>query len=166
MAAGTENPEDAITALINVFTTSLPAKLDALDTLFNDGITLADIAAFYRAPIDTHDLVPALVLAAEDTEVVEYHENLLAHRIEGRLILIGNDAITGRLPQEVLNSRLYRTMTGMYQVLRANPTLTVGSTANAVFCEAERRVYGETLVSQGMFRRDGVITLKVLTSPS
>ena len=48
--AGTINPQDAANSIITVLTSGMTAKLAALDTSYDDGITLDGVDNYWRAP--------------------------------------------------------------------------------------------------------------------
>lgn len=131
--AGDQNPEIAVEAIITILTASLPAQLDAIDTAMNDGITLDDIAHFYRAPLWAYDTLPACVVMAQRTVYPDLFrpDVIRQHVLELQVYLECHEASSTKLPQEILTARLERTMKGIHTVILANPTLDVSGTSKA-----------------------------------
>lgn len=164
--AGTRSPEDAINAIVTLLTANLSAKLTAIDTEMDDSITLVDIAAYYKAPLERYDKFPACIVDCFDSVVSDELRSDLVHlhSVNIMVILVGNEAVDSLLPQEILGKRLYRTVRGIEEVLSDFPRLTVSSVDQCDQLIVTAKDYSDTATDGNAFRRDGLIEAQVMCS--
>ena len=65
--AGNINPEEAIGAIVTIFTNELGAALDVVDAAYADTITLEDIKDYYEQFSIEYDAYPAVVLVCDES---------------------------------------------------------------------------------------------------
>lgn len=164
--AGTPNPEGVVEAAISVLTSDLPAKLLSLDSEYNDGITLATVAKFWRnyAAQDQYDEVPACIVTCSEGEIQFRTYRIYDHEFTIHYVFVGNDVISGFQPQEVLTKRLQRTIRATIEILENKPKLTI---SGSDYCDrfiVERVNYSDTFTDGQEFRRDGLLTCLARTS--
>ena len=125
------NPEDVVTATIDVLQNNLPAALDAIDSIYSAGgaFVLDDIANadYHRAPRINYEKTPALILVFDGLVRREDlgNENMWSVGIAMELILRTTRKATGHEPAELINVKLTRSMSGIFNVLLANRRLPV-----------------------------------------
>lgn len=80
---------------------NMAAKLDVIDARFGDGITLTDIAGWYRAQQRAIQQFPAVVFMAHDSRPIERGDGWLRghHDIEIAVMATGQDS--EQLSQEI-----------------------------------------------------------------
>ena len=165
--AGSINPEGACGAIKAILTSDLPAKLDLLDTEYNDAVVLEDVAAYWLAPQARYDLYPAVVIVIRSSDIPEDLRNQMIqwHQIEVQVLLAGNDVnATLTTPGEMLAARLQRTVRGIQEVLKAKQQLTITAVD---YCDHQILTgidYSDFFdVEQGM-RRDARLMYAVMVS--
>lgn len=164
--AGSRSPEEVINAIVTLLTANLATKLSAIDTEMSDSITLTDIQAYYRAPLERYDKYPACVvdcfgsLSPDEFRRDQVH----IHTVNIMVVLIGNQAVDGLLPQEVLTKRLFRTIRGIEEVIADYPRLTVSSVDKCDQIVVTERSYDDTVTDGRAFRRDGMVETLVMCS--
>ena len=97
----TKGIEGVISDMLAYLEANMAAKLDEIDARFADGITLADVAGWYRAQQRAIEAFPAVVFMAHNTRPVERGDAWLRghHEIEIAVMATGQDA--EQLSQEV-----------------------------------------------------------------
>ena len=128
--AGSIDPAETIDAIIAILGSDLADKFDVLDALYDDGITLADIADYRRAPQGGYDAFPVIVIVADFSGAHEQYMDggFKTHALQLSVLMTGIVAVGSLLPQEVLAKTLSRTVRGIEEVLRAKDSLTISGT--------------------------------------
>jgi hypothetical protein len=95
-------------------TANLPAKLDALDAEYRDGITLADVTAIYvgERTLETIDRYPAIFVLADQTVVETWQAAFVdaRHRYQVGVIVLHQDT-------ETLGRLVYRYIRAIWELL-------------------------------------------------
>ena len=107
--AGTINPHDAANNLISVLSSNMTSKLSALNTLYDDGITLDNVDSYWRAPQENYPNKVNIVVAPTSSEVVNSPEQRQLHSISIEVILTGNQSSSTYSGSELITIRLWRT---------------------------------------------------------
>ncbi|NOS67913.1 MAG: hypothetical protein HOO67_06170 [Candidatus Peribacteraceae bacterium] len=126
--------EEVVFEIVSVLATDLPAKLDALDTEYGDGITLDDIQRFYVSDIDKSfniNQCPFVVVMGRgysvDSSSLSTGRDMLRVEIETYVGSDPNLKLTkgGReyVFEEVLEVRIMRYARAIREVLYAKRTL-------------------------------------------
>ena len=107
--AGTINPQDSANAIITVLNSDMSAKLNALDSEYDDGIILDDVDNFWRAPQEVYPSKVNIVVAPTSSEVVNSPEQRQLHSITVEVIVTGNQSSSTYSGTELITIRLWRT---------------------------------------------------------
>lgn len=187
--AGSQNPEHAINAIIAIASQEsggLADELDAIDTEWDDAITLQDPTDYFRGPrrsVALQETKPVVFVEADVSDIPNRYRgenqqasgagyNLQFHTIQVGVLLQSRERLTyqGRTidPSEVVNIRIYRTMHALQNLIEKNSTLTYNSIKNAdkVLVERVPYPYVETVPEDvNLVRKRGLMTLLVMISP-
>jgi len=155
---------DALIALISANQT---AKFNALDTEYDDSITLDDIASdnIHKALMDVYPGYPAAVLFPERNEPSDDYSGFQnrRHSFQVRVFIVSNEAVDGNRPPEVMEIRLERTMRGITEVFDENRTLSVTNLNQASIDVIGTIDYLDFDVTDtGRYRRSAVLPVEVL----
>jgi len=131
------DPGLIVESIINVLQAGMPAKLNALDTLYGDFV-LDDVNKWYRARLGMYDVYPCQTVFPFGPALIVNDGagfNSWAHPItivtldvaSIETATVGGDAL---LPVEVMQVRLGRYARATVELLNTNRTLTVAGTKN------------------------------------
>jgi hypothetical protein len=128
--AGSKNAQVTASKVLAVLQAGWSAKVLALDTSYNDGITLTTPDAYYQAPQRAYGAALSVVVVAAPME----RDYRGSERINGQTVLVGlvvggNEAIGDHSPQEVVTIKLWRYAEAVTEILEENNSLTLSSTA-------------------------------------
>lgn len=147
--------------LVTTLRTALPAKLDTLDTEYNDGIVLEDIPTdnFFISERQKLPGFPLLCVIPESTDLnpfsgefrysIEYHNLTLAI------------ALTANEDEDTLKKRALRTIRGVEEVLLSDRTL--GGSVDDVLLIAKG--YAPMLSNGNALLQEAQLTVRVQTRP-
>ncbi len=133
------DPGLIVDSIINVLQAGMPAKLDALDTLYGDGVlTGEDINKWYRSRMGMYDAHPCqtvfpfgpAIIVDEEAGFTSWAHPITIVTLDVASIetaTVDGDAL---LPVEVMQVRLGRYARATVELLDANRTLTVAGTKN------------------------------------
>tara|TARA_R100000781_G_C4035728_1_gene112169 strand:- start:48 stop:524 length:477 start_codon:yes stop_codon:yes gene_type:complete len=107
--AGTINPQDSANNVVTVLTSSMSAKLNALDSEYDDGITLDDVDNYWKAPQEVYPNKVNIVVVPTGSEVVNSPEQRQLHSISIEVIVTGNQSSSTYSGTELITIRLWRT---------------------------------------------------------
>lgn len=105
--------EGAINAVKNYLDENMAAKLDELDTEYDDGITLADIEAYYLAETLAVPKMPAIYVLGDRTEVEAEGPGYMKVAHYMSIAVLVTDPVN-----ETLRKRLYRHIRAIIELLR------------------------------------------------
>ncbi len=145
------NPEKAVNGIISNLSGSLPAKLDELDTAYDDDLSpLDDVVAWYRAPLRQYPKYPVQIVACSDSDVPgEYRKyGIHEHQIFVETVVRARrtasyEGVTLQ-PSEVASLLAQRYAEATELVLEANPKLTVSGTVQVSYAKVLRIAYSAT----------------------
>ena len=157
--AGTINPQDACNNIITVLTAGMSAKLAALNTSYDDGITLAAVSAYWRAPQELYPKDVNIVVVALGTEAINSPEQRQQHDLLVEVIVAGNQSSTAYSGAEMVTIRLWRTVRAVQELL--NKTTLSDSVDQAY---VERVDVSDVGVDGGRFEQRAAISIEVFTS--
>ena len=157
--AGTINPQDACNNIITVLTAGMSAKLAALNTSYDDGITLAAVSAYWRAPQEFYPKDVNIVVVALGTEAINSPEQRQQHDLMVEVIVAGNQSSTAYSGAEMVTIRLWRTVRAVQELL--NKTTLSDSVDQAY---VERVDVSDVGVDGGRFEQRAAISIEVFTS--
>ena len=157
--AGTINPQDACNNIITVLTAGMSAKLAALNTSYDDGITLAAVSAYWRAPQELYPKDVNIVVVALGTEAINSPEQRQQHDLMVEVIVAGNQSSTAYSGAEMVTIRLWRTVRAVQELL--NKTTLSDSVEQAY---VERVDVSDVGVDGGRFEQRAAISIEVFTS--
>ncbi len=157
--AGTINPQDACNNIITVLTAGMSAKLAALNTSYDDGITLAAVSAYWRAPQELYPKDVNIVVVALGTEAINSPEQRQQHDLMVEVIVAGNQSSTAYSGAEMVTIRLWRTVRAVQELL--NKTTLSDSVDQAY---VERVDVSDVGVDGGRFEQRAAISIEVFTS--
>ena len=115
--AGTINPQDSANAIITVLNSDMSAKLNALDSEYDDGIILDDVDNFWRAPQEVYPSKVNIVVAPTSSEVVNSPEQRQLHSITVEVIVTGNQSSSTYSGTELITIRLWRTFRAVQECI-------------------------------------------------
>ena len=143
--------EGSLNAVKDYLTTNMAAKLNALDAEYDDGITLADINAYYLAETLAVPIMPAIYVLGVRTEPGA--EGLThfktAHHVTVAVLV--TDTVT-----ETLRKRLYRHIRAIVELMREARSDATFENAAIVFDSCEfSPMYGRS----GTFLQDARVEL-------
>ena len=148
--------EKICTAIITELEDNLPAKLDAIDTEKNDGITLENPKEYYLGEQKV-GAFPAVIVQPMATDVTlegqRYgHE---VHLIEIYALLVGSE------DADTLTKRVLRTVRGIQETLEDNPQLD----GNVNWMRVVSKDYSPTIwSSDNQSAKDGRLIIEVRTT--
>ena len=157
--AGTINPQDACNNIVTVLTAGMSAKLAALNTSYDDGITLAAVSAYWRAPQELYPKDVNIVVVALGTEAINSPEQRQQHDLMVEEIVAGNQSSTAYSGAEMVTIRLWRTVRAVQELL--NKTTLSDSVDQAY---VERVDVSDVGVDGGRFEQRAAISIEVFTS--
>ena len=157
--AGTINPQDACNNIITVLTAGMSAKLAALNTSYDDGITLAAVSAYWRAPQELYPKDVNNVVVALGTEAINSPAQRQQHDLMVEVIVAGNQSSTAYSGAEMVTIRLWRTVRAVQELL--NKTTLSDSVDQAY---VERVDVSDVGVDGGRFEQRAAISIEVFTS--
>ena len=157
--AGTINPQDACNNIITVLTAGMSAKLAALNTSYDDGITLAAVSAYWRAPQELYPKDVNIVVVALGAEALNSPEQRQQHDLMVEVIVAGNQSSTAYSGAEMVTIRLWRTVRAVQELL--NKTTLSDSVDQAY---VERVDVSDVGVDGGRFEQRAAISIEVFTS--
>ena len=115
--AGTINPQDSANSIITVLTSGMSAKLNALDSEYDDGIVLDDVDKFWRSPQENYPNKVNIVVVATSSEVVNSPEQRQLQSISAEVILTGNQSSSTYSGSEMITIRLWRTCRAVQELI-------------------------------------------------
>ena len=157
--AGTINPQDACNNIITVLTAGMSAKLAALNTSYDDGITLAAVSAYWRAPQELYPKDVNIVVVALGTEAINSPEQRQQHDLMVEVIVAGNQSSTAYSGAEMVTIRLWRTVRAVQELLN---TTTLSDSVDQAY--VERVDVSDVGVDGGRFEQRAAISIEVFTS--
>ena len=157
--AGTINPQDACNNIITVLTAGMSAKLAALNTSYDDGITLAAVSAYWRAPQELYPKDVNIVVVALGTEAINSPAQRQQPDLMVEVIVAGNQSSTAYSGAEMVTIRLWRTVRAVQELL--NKTTLSDSVDQAY---VERVDVSDVGVDGGRFEQRAAISIEVFTS--
>lgn len=112
------NAQDAAEAVIDKLGSELDAKLAALDTEYNDGITCGTVDKYWRSPQQRYPDSLNVVVVAETSEPINSGDQIQQHNLVAEVIIAGRQSTTsGFAATEVLTMRLWRICRGIQEVI-------------------------------------------------
>lgn len=105
--------EGSINVVKDYLNTNMEAKLGALDVEYDDGITLADIAAYYLSETPAVPAMPAVYVLGDRTEVEAEGPGHMKTAHYMTVAVLVTDA-----GNETLRKRLYRHIRAIVELLR------------------------------------------------
>ena len=157
--AGTINPQDACNNIITVLTAGMSAKLAALNTSYDDGITLAAVSEYWRAPQELYPKDVNIVVVALGTAALNSPAQRQQHDLMVEVIVAGNQSSTAYSGAEMVTIRLWRTVRAVQELL--NKTTLSDSVDQAY---VERVDVSDVGVDGGRFEQRAAISIEVFTS--
>ena len=157
--AGTINPQDACNNIVTVLTAGMSAKLAALNTSYDDGITLAAVSAYWRAPQELYPKDVNIVVVALGTEAINSPEQRQQHDLMVEVIVAGNQSSTAYSGAEMVTIRLWRTVRAVQELLN---TTTLSDSVDQAY--VERVDVSDVGVDGGRFEQRAAISIEVFTS--
>ena len=107
--AGTINPQDAANSIITVLNSGMTAKLAALDTSYDDGITLDGVDNYWRAPQEQYPGKVNVVVVPTSTEAVNSPDQREINYLSIEVIVTGSQSSATYSGTEMITIRLWRT---------------------------------------------------------
>lgn len=157
--AGSINPQDACNNIITVLTAGMTAKLAALTTEYDDGITLAAVSAYWRAPQELYPKDVNIVVVALGTNAINSPEQRQQHDVMVEVIVAGNQSSSTYAGAEMVTIRLWRTVRAVQELL--NKT-TLSDNVDQVYIE--RVDASDVGVDGGRFEQRAALSIEVFTS--
>ena len=131
------NPRRCADAIQAVLSSNLVAKFDEIDTDYGDGITLRNIANYYKSRLGQYDAYPCLAIFPSGQQGNPSGGSggfsMRDPRIEMVIYELSNEATSTLLPPELMEIRLERMAEGVEHLLDANRSLTV---TGAIYAES------------------------------
>jgi len=175
---------NTVAALRKIMATDMAAALNVIDAVYNDEITLDDIAEIRMAPVLEHESLPALIISGLRTEQAEEFREVssdaapvgnFVHYCQFHFIIVGSEGLAwtdpfstsvSLLPVEVLAIRVSRTVEAAINVLTDNQTLQISSVDYADQVFVDEVDFSDVYVSEddAQFRQDALIGFRVLCS--
>lgn len=183
--AGSQNPENAINAIISLMNSSLATEMAVIDALWygNDTISLETPAEYLRGPKRAYPDYPVIIVEADDSNIpnryrgenvqaVQFGYNIQFHSLQVGVIIRSREQVTYQSttlqPSEVVNIRMARTMHAIQNLLEKNDKLLVSSTQNCDKMHVERIRYpfvAGVPNQSDLFEKQGTMDLLVMISP-
>ena len=115
--AGSINPQDGANSLITVLSAGMTAKLAALDTEYDDGITLDTVDAYWRAPQEQYPGKVNVVVVPTSTEVINSGDQRQIASISIEVIVTGSQSSSTYSGTEMITIRLWRTCRAVQELV-------------------------------------------------
>ena len=157
--AGTINPQDAANSIITVLNSGMTAKLAALDTSYDDGITLDGVDNYWRAPQEQYPGKVNVVVVPTSTEAVNSPDQREINFLSIEVIVTGSQSSATYSGTEMITIRLWRTCRAVQELL--NKT-TLSDAVDQ--CYVERIDASEIGADGTQFEQRAEIQLQVYTS--
>ena len=138
--------------------TSLPARLDTLDTEYNDGITLADIPVDHYVISERQKLpgFPMVAVIQDDTDISEneFRYNAERHSMTVAVAMMDN------INEDDLVRRTHRTLRGIEEVFLDNRTLS----GSVVDLKCIHKSYSSLMTNGNALLKEGQLEIEVMTT--
>ena len=157
--AGTINPQDAANSIITVLNSGMTAKLAALDTSYDDGITLDGVDNYWRAPQEQYPGKVNVVVVPTSTEAVNSPDQREINFLSIEVIVTGSQSSATYSGTEMITIRLWRTCRAVQELV--NKT-TLSDAVDQ--CYVERIDASEIGADGTQFEQRAEIQLQVFTS--
>ena len=157
--AGTINPQDAANSIITVRNSGMTAKLAALDTSYDDGITLDGVDNYWRAPQEQYPGKVNVVVVPTSTEAVNSPDQREINFLSIEVIVTGSQSSATYSGTEMITIRLWRTCRAVQELV--NKT-TLSDAVDQ--CYVERIDASEIGADGTQFEQRAEIQLQVYTS--
>ena len=157
--AGTINPQDAANSIITVLNSGMTAKLAALDTSYDDGITLDGVDNYWRAPQEQYPGKVNVVVVPPSTEAVNSPDQREINFLSIEVIVTGSQSSATYSGTEMITIRLWRTCRAVQELV--NKT-TLSDAVDQ--CYVERIDASEIGADGTQFEQRAEIQLQVYTS--
>ena len=157
--AGTINPQDAANSIITVLNSGMTAKLAALDTSYDDGITLDGVDNYWRAPQEQYPGKGNVVVVPTSTEAVNSPDQREINFLSIEVIVTGSQSSATYSGTEMITIRLWRTCRAVQELV--NKT-TLSDAVDQ--CYVERIDASEIGADGTQFEQRAEIQLQVYTS--
>ena len=157
--AGTINPQDAANSIITVLSAGRTAQLAALDTSYDDGITLDGVDNYWRAPQEQYPGKVNVVVVPTSTEAVNSPDQREINFLSSEVIVTGSQSSATYSGTEMITIRLWRTCRAVQELV--NKT-TLSDAVDQ--CYVERIDASEIGADGTQFEQRAEIQLQVYTS--
>ena len=157
--AGTINPQDAANSIITVLNSGMTAKLAALDTSYDDGITLDGVDNYWRAPQEQYPGKVNVVVVPTSTEAVNSPDQREINFLSIEVIVTGSQSSATYSGTEMITISLWRTCRAVQELV--NKT-TLSDAVDQ--CYVERIDASEIGADGTQFEQRAEIQLQVYTS--
>ena len=157
--AGSINPQDAANSIITVLNSGMTAKLAALDTSYDDGITLDGVDNYWRAPQEQYPGKVNVVVVPTSTEAVNSPDQREINFLSIEVIVTGSQSSATYSGTEMTTIRLWRTCRAVQELV--NKT-TLSDAVDQ--CYVERIDASEIGADGTQFEQRAEIQLQVYTS--
>jgi len=115
--AGLRDPQASCNSIISVLNSGMAAKLNALDSSYDDGIVLDDVDSFWRAPQENYPNSVNIVVVPTSTEVVNSPEQREVQSISIEVIVTGSQSSSTYAGTEMITIRLWRTCRAVQELI-------------------------------------------------
>ena len=157
--AGSINPQDAANSIITVLTAGVPAQLAALDTAYDDGITLDGVDKYWRSPQEQYPGNVNVVVVPTSTETVNSPDQREINYISIEVIVTGSQSSATYTGTEMITIRLWRTCRAVQELVNKKTLSDAGDQ-----CYVERIDASEIGTDGTQFEQRAEIQLQVFTS--
>ena len=157
--AGTINPQDAANSIITVLTSGMTAQLAALDTSYDDGITLDGVDSYWRAPQEQYPGKVNVVVVPTSTEAVNSPDQREISYLSIEVIVTGSQSSATYSGTEMITLRLWRTCRAVQELVNKK---TLSDAVDQ--CYVERIDASEIGADGTQFEQRAEIQLQVYTS--
>ena len=134
--AGSINPQDAANSIITVLTAGMTAQLAALDTAYDDGITLDGVDKYWRSPQEQYPGNVNVVVVPTSTETVNSPDQREINYISIEVIVTGSQSSATYTGTEMITIRLWRTCRAVQERQQKDPV----RRSRSMLCRAYRRI--------------------------
>ena len=157
--AGTINPQDAANSIITVLSAGMTAQLAALDTSYDDGITLDGVDNYWRAPQEQYPGKVNVVVVPTSTEAVNSPDQREINYLSIEVIVTGSQSSATYSGTEMMTIRLWRTCRAVQELVNKK---TLSDAVDQ--CYVERIDASEIGADGTQFEQRAEIQLQVYTS--
>ncbi len=157
--AGSINPQDAANSIITVLTAGMTAQLAALDTAYDDGITLDGVDKYWRSPQEQYPGNVNVVVVPTSTETVNSPDQREINYISIEVIVTGSQSSATYTGTEMITIRLWRTCRAVQELVNKK---TLSDAVDQ--CYVERIDASEIGTDGTQFEQRAEIQLQVFTS--